>query len=204
MPAGLVCAACNQYFGTKIERYALDCFPLNLLRVMQAVPTRKGRPSKLGTTAGVLSMGAEPGRVVLDPTAQLPPVALMGARRLYISTIPAYPRELCRLLVKTGLELLACESVEEVRTPRFHAARMVARQPVRGSCWSYAVALRKLEFEVAEAQHPVCMELTELEGCKFFVLRFYSIVLLTPLEPHQTSPSLGEASPEVMIHAVEF
>jgi hypothetical protein len=202
LPEGLVCSPCNQYFGTKVERYALDCFPLNILRVMHAVQTKKGKRSRIGTNRGTLSSSGRQGILEYEPTPMLPASAVLGNKHIYVSTHPKYPRELCRLLVKTGLELIASVDLESALSTRYDTARRIARQPVSGSVWSYAVVHRDPAKEAPEARVQVCMEIAE--GGGYFVLRYHSVVLVTPMEPHDFDASSGEDEPEVQMHQVHF
>ena len=204
LPAGLVCSSCNQYFGSKVERYALDCFPFNIMRVMESIATRKGKPSRLGTNLGVLSSTDKPGRLRHDPVKDVQPAAVMGSSQLLVSTHPKYPNELCRLLVKIGLELLACDSPTSARSSRYDAARTVARRPGRGTTWSYAVVHRNPQKEAPEARIPVCVELSETNGGLFFALRYYSVMLVTPLEPHDFDAGSGDHEPEILMYQVTF
>lgn len=108
LPDGLVCSRCNQYFGEKVENYALGSFPFLPFRLMLGIPTRKGKAPAMKTHLGMLRSGPFPGQIGIDPiTPEVEASINSGSTsQLRILAEPSEPLAVCRMLVNSALLLI--------------------------------------------------------------------------------------------------
>jgi hypothetical protein len=138
LPRGVVCDACNQYFGSKIESTVLQKAPFGVERVMQAVATKRGKsPLYRGKDIVLGSTGAHDriGMLSVPPHREL-----RATRDKRLLLIPEWCDDdrLVRFLLKVGLEALVSTQRMDGLQPRFDAARECARYGRRAGEWDYA------------------------------------------------------------------
>ncbi len=148
VPAGLVCDACNQYFGKEVEREALASPILQFHRALLSMPTKKGKQPRYASS-DLEIRGSKSGRATLHPTPELLR-QLLEQNGGQISVEMFEFGALIRLLLKIGLELAAMQEYD-VHAPNFDAARMVARSPKLNSTWPLAFGAWPVEH-VQEAR----------------------------------------------------
>lgn len=137
LPPGVVCDACNQYFGSKVERVAIKDYPLNIIRVYSGVITKKKKWATMPYHLGFLEARPVPGQIGFGAANSDIEKALLDGRITRIITLAETknPLALCRLLLKMAIETIALGSPEEALSERYDAARRFARAPARGSRW---------------------------------------------------------------------
>lgn len=134
LPFGLVCDACQKYFGTKVERDALADHPFLLLRTLLALPTKKRKaPWFDDPLEGRLESGGRPGLLHYEPAAHFKDANKKSVMRCFAQ--PRNPRNVCRFLLKMGIEAIAFESPDDALHDRFDAARAVARGQSQAPWW---------------------------------------------------------------------
>ncbi|WBY02927.1 HNH endonuclease [Ramlibacter tataouinensis] len=134
LPFGLVCDACQRYFGTKVERDALAEHPFLLLRTLLALPTKKRKaPWSDDPLEGRLESGGRPGLLHFEPAAHFKDASKKSVMRFVAQ--PRNPRNVCRFLLKMGIEAIAFESPEDALDDRYDPARAVARGTSQAPWW---------------------------------------------------------------------
>jgi hypothetical protein len=134
LPFGLVCDACQKYFGTKVERDALADHPFLLLRTLLALPTKKRKAPWLHDPfEGRLESGGRPGLLHYEPAAHFQDASEKSVMRFVAQ--PRKPRNVCRFLLKMGIEAIAFESPDDALDARFDSARAVARGKSQAPWW---------------------------------------------------------------------
>jgi hypothetical protein len=136
-----VCDKCQNYFGSKIELFALNNYPFSHWRVFGGLRTKKGKAP--------FFHGAE-GTFIGDPFGGAPSIAfhpvfqnaILDGRKTQMRLLaqPHQPIIVCRFLLKMGLEMLHENDISDVFAPRFADARAFARAGDPGSEWWFALA----------------------------------------------------------------
>lgn len=204
LPNGLVCSRCNQYFGSKVESYALQSFPFLPFRVFLGIPTRKRLPPKLETHLGALRGSTIPGYVGLDPSTATVEAAVTEDRinRISILAEPTEPVAVCRMLVKMGVEVIAADSPNDARNSALDSARTFARYPARGARWWFFLNVdhaRLFErfrngISPAEWAEDVSLGVCNFDEFQVFRLQLLDMVICTPLDGRVLPPDATEFS----------
>jgi hypothetical protein len=194
LPPGIVCDACNNYFGTKVEPRALDSFPFLPFRVLLGIPTKKRRASKLEVLQGTVFGSSSAGRVELDPRDEEVAAGVRTGRITQMRLIaqPTEPVAVCRFLLKMGLEVLAGDDGMLAREARFDATRTFARAPKRGSGWWFLLHTDHERLfphfvrgvSIDEWRDGIVLEVVQESGAEIFHLEMLGEHMFTPLEPH--------------------
>lgn len=192
LPLGLVCADCNQYFGSKVEPFALRSFPFLPFRLLLGISTKHDKPPKMQARVGTLKAGPLPGHIGIDPISSDIEEAIERDRITQLRILAELTEALavCRLLLKMGLEVVANDSYEAAHGSKFDAARRFARAPSRNSEWWFLLRVdheklfRKFICGVSlrEWIGGANLEVVEADGAEVFHLRLLDMDLLTPLE----------------------
>lgn len=189
LPSGLVCDACQNYFGTKVERDALADHPFLLLRTILALPTKKRKaPWLVDPLEGRVESAGQPGLLLYEPSSFIPDPSQKAVMRFLAQ--PTNPRAVCRLLLKMGIEALAFESADEALHERFDAARALARGRSNERWWylEFDRASSEVQWfsgELAEGESPVELYVSEPSpGIETVVLNFGPVTLMAPLLPN--------------------
>jgi hypothetical protein len=144
LPGGFVCDPCNQYFGAKVERFALSSPPFGIERVAASIPSKRGKlpsftedPRISFYASGFLDtvLFAATPSYWLDPSG--------NPLKRYVAPVETEDRlSILRLMLKMGLELLLTLAPElDPYSPQFDAARRFARFAKPGSSWDLGYAL---------------------------------------------------------------
>lgn len=212
MPNGLVCATCNQYFGSKVESKALGSYPFLPFRLLLGIPTKHKKAPFMKTTIGTLKSAQVPGRLGLDPSSDDVEQAILNDEiaQVRILAEPVEPLAVCRLLLKMGLELLACNS-EDAHLPRYDAARKFARSPHPNSRWWFLITC---DFErlflrfrngvsSLDWENGVSLSIENADGGDVFRLKLLDMNLFVPLEQRvEAAPDLRGFAPEWQVYDV--
>lgn len=199
---GLVCSQCNQYFGEKVEGLALESFPFLPCRVLLGIPTRKGRPSRMSTVLGEVRSSLRPGIIGLDPRNGVIERGLNQGTitQFPILAEPIAPKEVCRMLVKMGLEVVAMDSYEDACSPKFDSARTFARFPARGTRWWFVICTDKpgifSKFRdgitLEDWLSGVALSVHRFDEFEAFRIQLMDMVLFTPLDVRVLPPDMEE------------
>ena len=189
LPDGLVCSRCNQYFGEKVESFALGSFPFLPFRLLLGIPTRKGSAPTMKTHLGILRSGPFPGQVGIDPARPEIEAGIKSGKtsQLRILAEPTEPVAVCRMLVKMGLEVVAADSAEAARDSRFNSARIFARAPARGTEWWWFMStnheqlFRRFRYGISieEWIEGVSLSVHQFDQFEAFRLQLLDMVIFT-------------------------
>ncbi|MBU1260309.1 MAG: HNH endonuclease [Planctomycetes bacterium] len=192
LPQDLECDDCNDYFGSKVERLALNSFPFLEFRSLLGIPTKKNKSPKQETSLGTIKGTLCPGIIGLDPKfKEIEKVVSNGQiTQLRILAEPTESLAICRLLLKMGLEVVANDSFDDAMKTKFDAAREFARKPLRGSKWWFLLCCNhKLLFTrfingitLKEWTEGIKLEVINIEGGEMFHIKLLDMSLITPLE----------------------
>lgn len=198
LPRGLVCGACNQYFGAKVEAPALGSFPFLPFRVLLGIRTKRNRAPTLESALGLVRGSPIPRTLGLDPRNDEIETGVRDGTitQVRILAEPTEPVAVCRLLLKMGLEFIAANSVADALSPRFDAARAFARSPQRSSRWWFLIVCDhhrlfrsfKEGISVREWADGVSLSTTTHKDVEVFHLKLLDMSIITPLE-HGIAPS---------------
>lgn len=202
LPDGLVCKQCNQYFGEKVEKLALDSFPFLPFRVLLGIPTRKGTAPKMSTRSGTVKGSLRPGQIGIDPASPEVEKALQSGRITQVRIIaePTEPIAVCRMLVKMGLEVVARDSPDDAREMKFDSARVFARSPVKGTHWWFVISTNH-ELLFSRFMNGIStkdwIDGVNLTVCQFdefeaFRLQLLDMIIFTPLDGRVLPPDMKE------------
>lgn len=123
---------------------------------------------------------------------------------------PVEPLAVCRLLLKMGLELLACNS-EDALLPRYDAARKFARSPHPNSRWWFLIIF---DFErlflrfrsgmsSSDWENGISLSIEDADGGDVFRLKLLEMNLFVPLEQRvEAAPDLRGFAPEWQVYDV--
>jgi hypothetical protein len=135
LPRGFVCDDCNQYFGTKVEKDALSIPIISYMRAWLSQPSKKGK-HHLHEGHNFAIIGSDDGWPLFSFAPKKYERVLDGTGRFFI--IPALVTgSFVRLLLKSGLELLANNYEFDVYSSEFDEARKIARFPAKGAVWPF-------------------------------------------------------------------
>lgn len=213
LPNGIVCSKCNQYFGEKVERHALNSFPFLPFRILLGIPTKKGTPPTMRTHLGLMKASSERKRIGLDPANAVIEQGMNSGKitQLIILAEPTESLAVCRMLVKMGLETIAATSPISVHDDRFNSARKFARAPVKGVAWWYLISTNhealfekfKTGITRREWANGVSLSIEEIHEAYLFRLQLLDIVLIVPLESRIQPPEMKDFNePEVRLFKV--
>lgn len=142
LPPGLECAACNQYFGSKVESLALSSFPFLPYRIFMQIPTAKRKSPKLQTPLGLLQCTGTPGVFGMDCAVGGVEQQFWADRQEGLVLIPAMctqPLAVARLLLKMGIEAIAYSGANYALQKDLDEARQFARAPKNGTSWWFTM-----------------------------------------------------------------
>ena len=109
LPPGIVCDSCNQYFGSKVEAVVATDYPLNLIRLMNGVITKKRKWATLPHYRGRLEARLIPGTIGIEPIDGETEQRILNGQitQLRVLAETRHPVSLCRMLLKIALETIA-------------------------------------------------------------------------------------------------
>ncbi|MGO4416961.1 HNH endonuclease, partial [Cupriavidus sp. KB_39] len=140
-PFGITCDGCNQYFGQKVESFALRSFPFIGYRLLESIPSKKNRMVSIPSTIGVIRASGTSGKLELEPrsprVAQHVVAGHICSFRFSAEVTDALA--VCRMLLKIGLELLGKHFYEVAISERVRRAREFARRPRLGERWWFII-----------------------------------------------------------------
>jgi hypothetical protein len=202
LPPGLVCAGCNQYFGSKVEPLALGSFPFLPFRLFLGIPTKHKKRATMRIPQGIIRSGENAGLFEIQPASQEIEAALQRGQftRITILAEPTEPVAVCRLLLKMGLEVIARDSAVMALDKRFDDARQFARKPCRGSRWWFLLHIErealfaKLKggLNLAEWVNGVRLETVDEQGALVFRLKLLDLTMIAPLGRHIQPPTMHD------------
>jgi hypothetical protein len=211
LPEGLVCAKCNQYFGSKVEAPALGSYPFLPFRLLLGIPTKHRKATFMQSTLGTLRSCPTPGIIGLDPSSSALEIRLGEITQVRILAEPTEPLAVCRLLLKMGVEVIARDNPSDARSTRYDAARAFARSPQTIQHWWFLIAcdhsrlFARFKDGVSKADwgNGVSLSTIDIGGAEMFHLRLLEMSLFTPLEPAiYPAPDLGKNEPEWQLYEV--
>lgn len=139
VPKGFVCDACNQYFGSKIERQIMASPPFNVERVKASIKTKKHGYSKyVDDDLLLLSHGFWDHTICAMSPERYNSIFYDNQGVLWVRTPPNYIILLVRFLIKMGLELLVLSDTLDVYSKAFDQARRCARFGEGAISWEVA------------------------------------------------------------------
>lgn len=202
LPDGVECSRCNQYFGEKVEKPALQSFPFLSFRVLLGIPTRKKAKPEMKTHLGIVRSGKFPGLIELLPASQRIALSLESGNITHL-TFPAEPSEplaVARMLVKMGLEIVGSDSPVDARSTKFDSARIFARCPKRGSQWWFVVRTdhprlfsRFTEgIEMDQWVNGVQLSVHKFEDFEAVRVQLLDMTIFAPLDSRVCPPDLSE------------
>jgi hypothetical protein len=207
LPCGLVCDACQKYFGTKVERDALADHPFLLLRTFLSLPTKKGKaPWLQDPFEGRLEANGRPGRIFYEPAAHFRDASLKSVMRFVAQ--PKHPRVVCRFLLKMGIEAVAFEAPDEALHERFDAARAVARGKSSAPWWYLDCTDLSSMSSWFSGRPPTEEPLVELAfdtpapGVEMVSFKLGPATLIAPLKPNIYPDAGLEKEPEWRVYKV--
>lgn len=194
-PPGVTCHSCNQYFGQKVEALALKSFPFDALRLFYGVPSKKGRMFATDSLLGKVRSAGIRNRIEVEPRDGYTSEKLDRGQitQLRIPAEVTEPLAVCRLLLKIGIELLAKNYPETVRSERLSEARTFARRPQRNSKWWFIFRSEPSElFADFDDFQEWSMEVREVRSQLCSIVRLPTMHSLIPLEGGSLPPPPGE------------
>ena len=192
LPPNIECDECNQYFGSKIERLALNSFPFLPFRLLLGIPTKKKKSPTMETRLGTLKGSPFPGIIGLDPASEKIEEEVINGQitQLRILAEPTEPLAVCQLLLKMGLEVIANDSYDDVMNSKFDAARLFTRKPTRGSNWWFLLCCNhdslfekfRKGLTLPDWVKGVKLETINIQGAEVFHAKLLDMSLMVPLE----------------------
>jgi len=199
LPDGIVCSRCNQYFGEKVERLALESYPFLPFRILLGIPTRKGKAPKISTHLGTIKGSPLPGCIGIDPVSSEVEQGISNGRinQIRILAEPTAPLAVCRMLVKMGLEVVANDSLDDAQSSTFESARTFARNPARGTQWWFMVntdhenLFNRFRCGITREDwfNGVNLSVSQFDAFEAFRLQLLDMIIITPLDSHVMSPN---------------
>lgn len=206
-PPGITCDGCNQYFGQKVELTALASFPFSVYRLLNSIPTKKGKMISILATLGRIHASGMPGLLELEPRNQAISHEVMADEitSFRVQAEVTEPLSVCRMLLKIGLEVLAKHFRDVATSARVQDAIRYARSPKRGEHWWFSLYSNPEEVigchQTSKDEIP-SVEIMERGDVLCSVLRLPGIATLTPLEPCNPTPLNADAPLMRLIWAV--
>jgi hypothetical protein len=202
LPDGLVCRQCNQYFGEKVERLALNSYPFLPFRVSLGIPTRKGNAPVMSTHIGTIKGSLIPSLIGIDPATPMIEEAIQTGKitQLRILAEPTEPISVCRMLVKMGLEVVANDSPDDALSSKFDSARTFARIPSRGTKWWFVIYTNYKGLfskfcngiSIEEWLNDVNLSVCQFDEFEAFRLQLLDMIIFTPLDYRVLAPDMRE------------
>jgi hypothetical protein len=192
-PPGITCDGCNQYFGQKVELSALASFPFSAYRLLNSIPTKKGKMTSIPTTLGRIHAYGSPGLLDLEPRNQGSAENVLAGKITTFRVLAEVtePLAVCRMLLKIGLETLAKHFHDVAISTKVQDAIRYARSPKRGEHWWFYLYSNPEEViasrQTSEDEIP-SIEIMARDEILFSVLRLPGIATLTPLERCNPAP----------------
>jgi hypothetical protein len=139
VPKGFVCDACNQYFGSKIEKQIMASPPFNVERVRASIKTKKHGYSKyVENDLLLLSNGFWDHLLFAMSPERYDSIFNDNRGVLWVDTPSNYVILLARFLIKMGLELLVLTDKLDAYSSSFDRARRCARFGEGAISWEVA------------------------------------------------------------------
>jgi hypothetical protein len=197
-PRGVVCDACNQYFGQKVEAFALQSFPFLTYRLFQGIPSKARKMASLPTTLGKVTASGWPGRVHLDPRTEALGVGVAQgqATTFRILAEVTQPLAVARMLLKIGLETMGKYFYDVAVSDRLEQARTFCRRPKRGTKWWILLSCDPLVMSglVSDPsdEDELAVEVGEVGGVLTAVLSMPGLWAMVPLDGGSVPDFQGE------------
>jgi hypothetical protein len=188
-----VCDPCNQYFGSKVEAVAAADYPLNVIRLMNGVVTKKRKWATLSHYRGLLEARPIPGTFGLEPaTDEIEQRILNGQiAQLRVLAETRYPTLLCRTLLKIAIETIACGNIRDALAERYDAARQFARAPGTGSHWWFLYHGDPASgLKVAADMKPMSIGIHDLGGGEVALIEIYDFCFIVPVTSNMIADDL--------------
>ncbi|MBC8997148.1 HNH endonuclease [Pseudomonas sp. N40(2020)] len=188
---GVTCDRCNQYFGQKVESKALHSFPFNGYRLLQGVPSKKGRFVRMDTMFGKVEASGAPGIIQLEPrNDELKNLVKTGrVSQFHLIAEVSEPLAVVRMLLKIGLEQLGKHFYDVAVSSRVEEARAFARRPGRGDNWWFVLCTNPSEVFDTKIQDEVSIEIREQEGILVSIMHLPGVTTIVPLEKRAIPPT---------------
>jgi HNH endonuclease len=196
LPDGLFCDTCQNIFGSSIEQQAAGDYPFNQLRILFAIPTKKGKAPWFKFGEGTLTASLRPNSIQYEPS--IPFINSLNEGRKTEIRILAHPKKpdmICRFLLKIALEVIAYHDIEDVFKEKYDKARRFALTGEKSGNWWYlqrenlaAVNKRiKTGIKPAEWGKPIELEVVTFKNkAEIFHLKLFYLDMFTPLMPYIT------------------
>jgi hypothetical protein len=198
LPDGLFCDTCQNVFGSSVEQKALSDYPFNQVRVLFAIPTKRGKAPWMRYSEGTITASRRPKTLLNEPSSTFRKPTKNGRKtQISITAEPLKPEMICRFLLKMALEVVASRDVNRVFEAKYDMARRFARFGRKSGNWWYlqrenltAVDRRiKTGFNPPEWEDPVKLEVNIFDnGAEIFCLKFFYLEMFVPLESCITPP----------------
>lgn len=178
LPPGIVCDRCNQYFGSKVERSAIDDYPLNIIRLLNGVITKKRRWASMRHYLGLLEARPIARLIGIEPASPEVENAILEGRinKILIHSETRNPIALCRLLLKISLEVLAFHDPALALHENYDAARRFARAPLPGATWWFLY-----HGDPQEAGTAVSASIIDLDGGELALIELFNFTFFIPV-----------------------
>ncbi len=202
---GVSCDRCNQYFGQKVESKALQSFPFIVYRLMNGIPSKKGRFVRMDTELGQIESSTTSGVIELDPQNDQVRTSIEQGQtsKFHLIAEVTEPLAVVRMLLKIGLEQLGKHFYNIAISDRVSEARDFARRPGRGDSWWFIIYINPGELLHASTQDNTSIEISEQDGVLISVMRLPGVTTFTPLEKRALPPTKKDLPPPIfrIIHA---
>ena len=152
----------------------------------------------LGTLRGILM----PGHFGIDPISPEVEKALDQGKitQMRILAEPTEPVAVCRMLVKMGLEVVAMDSPDDARSPKFDSARVFARRPEKGMEWWFFIntdhtgifSKFRNGISIEDWVHGVRLSVHQFDKFEAFRLQLLDMIIFTPLDVRVLPPDMKE------------
>jgi len=153
-----VCDACNQYFGSKLEKRILESPPFSIERVAAAIKTKKGKyAGHREPDLRLLSTGYWDHVLLVGEEQRAGGFPTDTEGKLLVFPPRNYADMLVRFLLKMGLELLATTDEEDPYAPDYDKSRSCARYGRGADKWDVAYGLypRRTDLTVGHRQDDI-------------------------------------------------
>jgi len=115
---------------------------------------------------------------------------------------PTEPVAVCRMLVKMGLEVVAMDSPDDARSPKFDSARVFARRPAKGMEWWFFIntnhtglfAKFRNGISIEDWVNGVSLSVHQFDEFEAFRLQLLDMIIFTPLDVRVLLPNMQEFS----------
>lgn len=193
LPDGLFCDSCQNIFGSTIEQQALDDYPFIQLRVIQSIPTKKGKQPWLKFGEGIIIASSNPNIIQYEPSEHfIESLSIGNKSQIRMIAQPKKPDMICRFLLKMALEVIAKDNIKQVFKPKYDKARKFALAGEKTGDWWYLQRedinslnnLIKTREDKSEWIDPFKLEVVTFKnGAEIFHLKTLYLDMFTPLEP---------------------